>query len=125
MTYALVSDIPVSWATYEDIAAGAFSDFAEGLIIHVAGPTDEGVRVIDVWESEGAYRAFVSMRLQPLFDPGEGPAPTARFRDLDVRHVAIQLEASAARRPGGEHRPRAHADYRSPVTPVNSKKEQT
>jgi hypothetical protein len=30
----------------------------EGLIAHIAGETDGGFRVIDVWESEEAFRRF-------------------------------------------------------------------
>ena len=31
---------------------------AEGVLSHVAGPTDSGWRVIDVWESEEAFQRF-------------------------------------------------------------------
>lgn len=30
----------------------------EGLLSHVAGQTDNGFRVVDVWESEDAFRRF-------------------------------------------------------------------
>jgi hypothetical protein len=87
VTYALVNDIPVSWATYEEVAAPALDGLPAGLIIHVAGPTDEGVRVIDVWETEDAYRRFLADRLHPLIAAGHAQAGAAVFRDLDVRQV--------------------------------------
>ncbi len=31
---------------------------AEGILSHCAGPTDDGWRVIDVWESEEAFQRF-------------------------------------------------------------------
>jgi hypothetical protein len=30
----------------------------EGLLAHIAGPGENGFRVVDVWESEEAFRAF-------------------------------------------------------------------
>jgi hypothetical protein len=30
----------------------------EGIIVHAAGPTDDGWRVVDVWESEEAFQRF-------------------------------------------------------------------
>jgi hypothetical protein len=37
----------------------------EGLLVHVAGEGPNGFRVVDVWESEEACRAF-GERLQPI-----------------------------------------------------------
>ncbi len=31
---------------------------ADGILFHCAGPTDDGWRVIDVWESEEAFQRF-------------------------------------------------------------------
>jgi hypothetical protein len=39
----------------------------EGLLVHVAGEGPNGFRVVDVWESEEACRAF-GERLQPVLD---------------------------------------------------------
>ena len=47
---------------------------AEGLLSHVAGPTDNGWRVIDVWESEEAFQRFgatIGPVLQEVGMPGE------------------------------------------------------
>ena len=37
----------------------------EGLLVHVAGQTDKGFRVVDVWESESAFRRF-GEKLMPI-----------------------------------------------------------
>lgn len=66
MTYAIVSDIPASWAVYEDIAAEVGDRAPDGLIVHVAGRTDEGFRIIDVWETEEAFLRFEQERLGPV-----------------------------------------------------------
>ena len=63
MAYAVVRDVTASWAQYECLAA-AMSEPAAGLILHVAGPTDEGFRTIDLWESEQAWQTFRSSRLE-------------------------------------------------------------
>ena len=46
----------------------------EGILSHVAGPTDEGWRVIDVWESEHAFQRFgevIGPVLQEVGFPGQ------------------------------------------------------
>jgi hypothetical protein len=57
MAYAVVQDVPASWADYEALA-GIAGSAPEGLILHVAGPTDEGFRTIEVWESREARHRF-------------------------------------------------------------------
>jgi hypothetical protein len=37
----------------------------EGLIVHAAGPVDDGWGVIDFWESRAAFDQFVGERLMP------------------------------------------------------------
>jgi hypothetical protein len=85
MSYAFVQDVAASWHQYERFAS-AISERPEGLILHVAGPTDEGFRIIGVWESESAWERFKAERLL-------GPAavgavtPPATFRALQPIHV--------------------------------------
>jgi len=86
VTYAFVTDIPASWPRYEELAAALRDDVPEGLIVHVAGPTDEGVRIIDVWESEAAFQVFCRERLRPIVDR-LGAAHEPVFRDLRAQHV--------------------------------------
>ena len=61
MSYAFVQDIAATWEQYEHLAA-AIAARPEGLVIHVAGPTDEGFRIIGVWESEAAWERFEAER---------------------------------------------------------------
>lgn len=45
-----------------------------GILFHAAGPTDDGFRVIDVWESEEAFQRFgevIGPVLQEVGFPGE------------------------------------------------------
>ena len=46
----------------------------EGILAYAAGPTDEGWRVVDVWESEEAFQRFggtIGPILQEVGFPGE------------------------------------------------------
>ncbi len=67
MGFAFVQDLPTDWETYEKIVAevGLDGRAPDGLIVHTAGRTTDGVRIIDVWESEEAHRRFVDDRLAP------------------------------------------------------------
>ena len=79
MPYVVVQDVPASWEDYRPLAAALGDDAPEGLILHVAGRTDEGFRIIDVWESREARERFDSGRLPA------GVETTSR--ELDVEHV--------------------------------------
>ena len=57
MPYAFVEDVPASWEHYAPLAAALAGPPPRGLIVHAAGPTDEGYRIIAVWESEDELRA--------------------------------------------------------------------
>jgi len=58
MSYAVVEDVAASWESYERFAADFERSTPEGLILHAAGRTDEGVRIIEVWETEEAWHRF-------------------------------------------------------------------
>ena len=68
MTYAVVQDVPASWEHYASYAVALEGDVPAGLVVHVAGPTDEGFRMIDVWATREDWEAFASERerLEPL-----------------------------------------------------------
>jgi hypothetical protein len=87
MTYAVVEDVAASWETYERFAVDLERSRPDGLILHAAGRTDEGVRVIEVWESEEAWRrhAEASGRSseKPFWD-----APR-HLRELRPSHLVI------------------------------------
>jgi len=37
----------------------------KGALLHMAGPSEDGWRVVDVWESQEIFDAFVSAKLGP------------------------------------------------------------
>ena len=88
MPYALVQDVSASWPQYEQLAAALLDPTPEGLILHLAGPTDEGIRVIDIWVSEQDWQRYQAERLAPAIAALGGPArPAATVRDLHARHA--------------------------------------
>lgn len=88
MTYAFVQDVAASWEHYERVTAKLVDPAPEGLILHIAGPTAEGFRVIDVWRSEDAWERFRNDRLAPAIAALGGPArPAPTFRELRPVHV--------------------------------------
>ena len=90
MTYAFVQDIASSWDRYQHLRAALTGPPPDGLILHLAGPTDEGFRIIGVWESERAWRQFQRENLQPaLAALGAPDPPQPRFRDLNAKHVVF------------------------------------
>jgi len=83
MAYAFVQDFAATWEQYEHFAA-AIAARPEGLVLHVAGPTDEGFRIIGVWESEAAWERFETERRQ---EDTSAPPPRTTFRALQPKHV--------------------------------------
>jgi hypothetical protein len=101
MTYAFVQDVAASWQQYERIAAAMVDPAPPGLILHVAGPTDEGFRTIEVWESVEAWERFRAGRLEPAIAALGGPSrPESRFRDLRPAHVVAGPAAERTPIPG-------------------------
>jgi hypothetical protein len=58
---------------------------AEGLVSHVAGPTDDGLLIIDVSESEDAMNRFVGEQVAPAME--EVGVPQARPRIFPVHNL--------------------------------------
>jgi hypothetical protein len=75
MSYVLVEDVAASWERYEELAAPLREGQPAGLILHAAGRTDEGFRIVEIWESEADWRRF------------------ADFLDDDSPHVVRGLHA--------------------------------
>jgi hypothetical protein len=93
MPYAFVEDIPASWEHYEPPFAATADGVPKGLILHVAGPTDEGFRTIDIWATREAWERFQQDRLACAATPrGRLPAlPT--LRELHALNVVAPSEA--------------------------------
>jgi hypothetical protein len=85
-----VQDVASSWDQYERVTAPLMDPAPAGLILHLAGPTDEGFRTIELWESEQAWQRFQAERLAPAIAALGGPArPESTFRRLRPAHTVI------------------------------------
>jgi hypothetical protein len=90
VSYAFVQDIAASWHDYQQVAATLVEPAPAGLILHAAGPTDEGFRIIAIWEDEAAWQRFRTERLAPAIASLGGPArPEPTFRDLHTAHIVV------------------------------------
>lgn len=85
VVYAFVNDVAASWEQYERFAKAFEGPTPEGLLLHAAGPTDEGFRIIAVWESEDAWARFRDTRLGTDVESVAHVPPT--FRALHATHV--------------------------------------
>ena len=94
MAYACVQDIASSWSNYERVAKSLLEPTPIGLIAHVAGPTDEGVRIIEIWDSEEEWEQFRADRLAATIATLETvQRPTPTLRALTTRHVHLRPAA--------------------------------
>ncbi len=96
MPYVLVEDVAASWEAYESFAAGVVGRTPEGLILHAAGRTDEGFRIVEVWESEDAWRRFDD-GLEQFVDARFASA-TRYLRDLRPTHLVLGRDITWTRR---------------------------
>jgi hypothetical protein len=87
MSYAFVEDIAASWEQYERFAAALEGPAPAGLIVHAAGPTDEGFRIIALWESEEAWHRFLAERLASAAEIAAEVPPV--FRALRPHHIVF------------------------------------
>ena len=55
-------------ADYEAVLAQVGEEPLKGCLVHIAGPTESGWRVIEVWDTEDNQRRFQNDRLNPAFD---------------------------------------------------------
>jgi hypothetical protein len=90
MTYAFVHEVPIDERMYREVREIIGGDDAPGLVAHVVEKCDRGLRYVDVWESEAAWKNFHDERVQPAVDKvlarhGRTPDPSqVRFQTIDV-----------------------------------------
>lgn len=90
MVYALVQDVAASWQEYRHVTPALVEPAPAGLLLHAAGPTDEGVRIIDVWESEQHWQRFQTERLQPAVAVlGDAARIRRTVREFRPAHVVV------------------------------------
>ena len=89
MLHAIVRDTPASWEDYCAVAAALGDEPPPGLVLHVAGRTAEGVRVIEVWRSREALEEYERDRLRPAERAAPAPLREPLVRVVAVDHVVF------------------------------------
>ena len=70
MSYAFTQDLPITVDVFQRITAALQDDAPEGLIVWVAQKTEDGVRLLQAWESEEDYSRFARDRLGDITQDG-------------------------------------------------------
>jgi len=69
MPYAFSYEVPITAEIYARIKAGVGPDRPPGLIAHLACRTEQGLRYVEVWQSEDDWDAFEDGRVHPVVHP--------------------------------------------------------
>ena len=80
MAWGFIGELPISRDQYDRLN-GEIKEDPDGLILHTASEHGGGMRIIDVWESEDAYRRFE----REILTPAMGRAGLEAGRGRDVR----------------------------------------
>ena len=112
MPYAQIIDMPGAGVSdYEQAFALIHPDgeWPAGQLDHIAGPTPDGFRVIDVWEDRSAFERFEQDVLAPL---GLNGLPRLEF-PVHRRYAAVSAkEVHLAGLPGERADARGQSDRR-------------
>ena len=100
MAFATITQVPNgTLAGYREVAAVAVgTDRPDGLLLQVAGESEQGLQIVSVWESGVHHDRFVAERLHPALRRAGLPA------DPGMRHVEFEvgeLGVAAALAPSG------------------------
>jgi hypothetical protein len=88
MPITTITEWEADWATHLSIDAAIGDGPADGLIMHAAGPSEAGTRVIDVWESRQHMTRFFNERIVPaLHSLGIEAGPPLSVTEYDVQIV--------------------------------------
>jgi hypothetical protein len=82
MAIAVIIDIPGGTEQlYEQIIARLFPDgkLPEGWLVHLAGPTDTGWRIVNVVPSQEQFETFAREQLVPAVEQAENVTPQVSF----------------------------------------------
>ena len=81
MVYAFTQDVPIGQDLYQRIIDELGPEPIDGSLLHLCVRTPDGLRYIDIWESEQHCAAAFDERIHPAVDRAFGGArPRGRAR---------------------------------------------
>ena len=93
--YAFCQDMPGATMEQQEVLQRHIPvESLEGCVVHVAGPYDGGVRIIDVWSDEETYRRFQRETLWPALDRAMAEMAVLDVPDPDP-FVVLEVSGSA------------------------------
>lgn len=92
----LIQDVAASWAYYQELVS-AFDPLPQGLLCHLAGPTDEGIRLVSAWRSASDWHGFQEQRFEPALRRSLHRQPAISLRELRVAHLISGRSATTDR----------------------------
>ena len=85
MAYGTIMEFDAELDTHVKIIEAMGDDPVDGLIVHAAGTSAAGIRMVDVWESKDHYDRFFGERLMPAMAALDLPGgPPSSFEELDL-----------------------------------------
>jgi hypothetical protein len=66
--------------------SGVENDWPAGIVSHTAGATEQGWCVVDIWDSQEQFDAFMQSRLGPAMGKAGLPEPQVTPFEVDNRH---------------------------------------
>lgn len=87
--FAVVHDIAATWDDYASIRRVLTDASVHGLILHAAGPTDDGFRTIDVWTSQDAWHRHRNGLDHALDHALDGLHVPTAIREFQVGHLML------------------------------------
>jgi hypothetical protein len=70
MAYAFTQDLPFSQDVHQRLVSALQDDPPKGLVVWVGEKMDEGIHLLQVWDSEEAYVRFATDRLSSIAQDG-------------------------------------------------------
>ena len=100
MVYAFTQDVPIGKDLYQRIIDELGPEPIDGSLLHLCVRTPDGLRYIDIWESEQHCAAAFDERIHPAVDRAFGgarPRVEPVTNRLDVVHITGSLLPEAKR----------------------------